>query len=281
MHRQSSSSSGSGELIRLIISLCGVYVLMMILWWFGNRARFWQWSVYSVVVVVGAIVALLVMRKMQMARRKEIQELIAQKNLKEYVENFISSFGFGQDGRRGNVWHHRDYTFDVNRIVDFIKYLASQGVPLRLKEAEALLREYIDEREMNRTVAGSAGISKHLHALSGAEFEGLLYRLFEKMGYVTQHVGHPGDQGGDLVIQKGDERIVVQAKAYRDWTVSNAAIQEAVAAKNYYNCNKAMVVTTSEFTQPALELAKANDVDVVSKEKLQNWLAQYLKENWV
>ncbi|MFA6494882.1 MAG: restriction endonuclease [Candidatus Paceibacterota bacterium] len=278
MRRQSSLAE---ELYRPVIGLFGIYLLVMALSWFGDRARFWRWLGYFVVAIVAAVATIIGVRMVRGARHKKIQEQIAEKHLEEYIKNFISSFGFGQDGRRGSVWHYRNHTFDWHRINDLMKYLADQRVVLKPKEVTALLRGYIDEREMNRTVAGSAGVSKHLHALSGVEFEGLLYRLFEKMEYVTQHVGHAGDQGGDLVIQKGDERIVVQAKAYRDWTVSNAAIQEAVAAKNFYNCNKAMVVTTSEFTQPALDLAKVNDVSVVSKEKLQEWLAQYLKENWV
>ncbi len=278
MRRQSSLVE---ELYRLIAGLFVFYLVMMVLWWFVDRTRFWWWFVCFLLVVVVAVVAIIVVRMMRVARHKKIHEQIAEKHLEEYIQNFISSFGFGQDGRQGDSWRYRNHTFDWHRIDDLRKYLANQGIALKQKQVTALLQEYIDEREMNRTVAGSASVSKHLHALSGTEFEGLLYRLFEKMGYVTQHVGHAGDQGGDLVIQKGDERIVVQAKAYRDWTVSNAAIQEAVAAKNFYNCNKAMVVTTSEFTQPALDLAKANDVSVVSKEKLQEWLLRYLKENWV
>ena len=38
------------------------------------------------------------------------------------------------------------------------------------------------------------------------------------------------------------------------------AIQEAFAGKNYYNCDKVMVITNNYFTSSAIELAKINNV---------------------
>jgi restriction system protein len=40
------------------------------------------------------------------------------------------------------------------------------------------------------------------------------------------------------------------------------AIQEAVASKGYYECEKAMVVTNSYFTNQAKDLARRNGVDL-------------------
>jgi len=116
--------------------------------------------------------------------------------------------------------------------------------------------------------------------LRGADFEKLLYRLYEKMGYAVQLTGKTGDQGGDLIITKEGKRIVVQAKRYQD-LVNNKAIQEAVAAKGIYNCNSATVIVTSDFTDGALELAKANYVYLINGKKLREFLLYYLKEVWI
>jgi HJR/Mrr/RecB family endonuclease len=40
------------------------------------------------------------------------------------------------------------------------------------------------------------------------------------------------------------------------------AIQEAVAAKGYYDCMKAMVATNGFFAQQAIELARRNQVEL-------------------
>lgn len=117
--------------------------------------------------------------------------------------------------------------------------------------------------------------------LSGSGFENLLYRLFQAMGYTVQKIGRTGDQGGDLIANMdGKVRLLIQAKCYNGSPVGNAAVQEAVAAQKYYDCNGAMVVTSSDFTKEALELAKANAVGLVGKERLSELVVQYLKESW-
>jgi len=105
--------------------------------------------------------------------------------------------------------------------------------------------------------------------LSGYEFEEYLKNLFELLGYTTVQTSLSGDQGADLILSKDDEKIVVQAKKY-DGKVSNKAVQEIAAAKDYYNADKAMVVTNSSFTKSAIELAFSNDVELWDGRKLKS-----------
>ena len=99
------------------------------------------------------------------------------------------------------------------------------------------------------------------------------------MGYSVQKTGQVGDQGCDLVVNTNNERIAVQAKRYSE-SVSNAAVQQVVAAQKMYGCNKAMVVASSGYTREAIELAKTDNVDLIDGKKLSELLMQYLKENW-
>ncbi|RJS84478.1 restriction endonuclease [Methanophagales archaeon] len=105
--------------------------------------------------------------------------------------------------------------------------------------------------------------------LNGYEFEEYLKNLFELLGYTAVQTPSSGDQGADLILSKDDEKIVVQAKKY-DGKVSNKAVQEIAAAKNYYNTDRAMVVTNSSFTKSAIELAFSNDVELWDGRKLKN-----------
>jgi len=105
--------------------------------------------------------------------------------------------------------------------------------------------------------------------LSGYDFEEYLKDLFELLGYTAIQTSLSGDQGADLILSKDDEKIVVQAKKY-DGKVSNKAVQEIAAAKNYYNADKAMVVTNNSFTKSAIELAFSNDVELWDGRKLKN-----------
>jgi len=142
-----------------------------------------------------------------------------------------------------------------------------------------LLKHYIQKKEENLTRESISVLPKKFSSISGSNFENLLYRLFRAMGYFVQKTGQTGDQGGDLIANLNGQRIVIQAKCYAE-AVSNKAIQEAVAAQKFYNANKAMVVTNSNFTNGAIELAKVNDVELIGGEKLSELILQHLKENW-
>ena len=105
--------------------------------------------------------------------------------------------------------------------------------------------------------------------LNGYEFEDHLKNLFELLGYTAVQTALSGDQGADLILSKDDEKVVVQAKKY-DGKVSNKAVQEIVAAKNYYDADRTMIVTNSSFTKSAIELAFSNDVELWDGRKLKD-----------
>lgn len=111
--------------------------------------------------------------------------------------------------------------------------------------------------------AGMADIGK----MNGKEFEKYLAVLFKKLGYKVKRTSYRGDYGADLIIQKHNEKTIVQAKRYKK-KVGIKAVQEAVASKDYYRCSKAMVVTNSQYTQQAINLAQANNVELWDRKKL-------------
>ncbi len=95
--------------------------------------------------------------------------------------------------------------------------------------------------------------------MTGLEFEEFISNMFIRLGYVVTTTKATGDQGIDIIAEKGLDKIGIQTKCYSS-TVSNSAIQEVVAGKNHYNCNKAIVVTNNTFTQSAINLSRSNDV---------------------
>lgn len=104
--------------------------------------------------------------------------------------------------------------------------------------------------------------------MTGLEFENFLCMLFSENGYKAEVTKASGDQGADLIVEKFGEKTVVQAKRYSG-DVSNSAIQEVVAAKAYYNCSRAMVITNSFFTKSAVALAQANNVELCDRQCLE------------
>jgi restriction system protein len=97
--------------------------------------------------------------------------------------------------------------------------------------------------------------------MDGKTFEKCLKVFFEKLGYKVERTKYIGDYGADLVAANKGVKTVIQAKRCKN-KVSIKAVQEAVASKGYYNCDKAMVVTNRYFTNQAKTLASRNKVEL-------------------
>jgi len=108
---------------------------------------------------------------------------------------------------------------------------------------------------------------EEIDLMSGEEFEYFITQLFTTMGYKTIHTKLSGDQGVDVIAEKGDIKIAIQTKCYSG-VVGNSAIQEIVAGMKYYDADKAMVITNSSFTRSAVELAQKNNVQLWDRKTL-------------
>lgn len=263
-----------------IISCCVIfYIVAMIATYNSNPAL----SGGMLLLGIGIFVFIMFIKKeiikAQEAKNSKILEAIKIAGLEEYINNFISRFGLGQE-KDAKAWTRRNYKISWNRINDLRIFLFQKGIKFSAEEISFLLSSYIDKREFNLTVNSISATNNSFSTLSGSDFEKLLYRLYESMGYSVQLNGKVGDQGGDLVATKDQERVLIQAKCYNNWNIGNSAIQEASAARSHYDCNKAMVIATNEFTKEAVELAKTNNVELISKPLLQKMLLDYLKESW-
>lgn len=122
--------------------------------------------------------------------------------------------------------------------------------------------------EMNRLAR--SGVNE-IDNMDGKTFEKYLEVLFVKLGYKVERTSYVGDYGADLVVRKDRVKTVIQAKRHKK-KLGVKAIQEAVAAKGYYKCDKAMVVTNSFYTNQAEKLARANSVELWDRNKLVNAL---------
>ncbi len=105
--------------------------------------------------------------------------------------------------------------------------------------------------------------------MTGVEFEEYACELLEKNGYKDVHTTpRVGDNGADIFATKDDKEYVIQCKRYSE-TVGNSAVQEAYAAKGFYDKEVAVVLTNSKFSSAAELTAKKLDVIL--------WNGQYLE----
>lgn len=281
MRRKSRNDSGD-ELAELFASLVGFYLLALLVSWYLNRATFWHLVNYGIITLIVLIVSIYAFFKIKNSwkqkRSLQVLETINRAGLQKEIENFI--LRWGNEKKSVSGFMVREYNFSWNRINDFVKDIQNRGIKLSNKDFESYLYKFINEKEENLTHASIQTDTRELKSLSGADFERLLVRLYEKMGYSVQHIGQSGDQGGDLIVNKGSSRILIQAKAYNSWSVGNDSVQQAFTAKQHYDCNHAMVITTGHFTPAAFDIARTTHVELIERKHLQDMLQGHLGESW-
>ena len=115
--------------------------------------------------------------------------------------------------------------------------------------------------------------------MKGQIFEKYCANLLLAFGFYNITVtSGSGDQGVDIIGHYNCLKYAIQCKRYSH-KLSNTPIQEVAAGKNYYNCQRALVITNNFFTEGAVELAKANNVELWDRDQLMQ-LIYYTDGQW-
>lgn len=142
----------------------------------------------------------------------------------------------------------------------------------QLEEEKKRVAERI-KKQKNENILKNLNLNS-IDKMTGFEFEEFIGYLFKKIGYEVIVTKKSNDQGIDIIVKDDFTKIGIQAKCYSG-SVGNKAIQEAVAGKSYYKCDKVIVITNSSFTQSAIELAKCNNVGLISRKELSEMINRY------
>ena len=112
--------------------------------------------------------------------------------------------------------------------------------------------------------------------LSPFQFEEFISKLFQKMGYTTRVTSKTGDFGVDIVAKNEKDVIAIQVKRN---TIGNnvgaETVQNTLGSMWKYKANKAIIVTTSDFTVRAEEQAKNAPVELWDKRTLHKMARKY------
>lgn len=109
--------------------------------------------------------------------------------------------------------------------------------------------------------------------MSGFEFEEFCVILLRELGYNAQQTKKSGDFGADILLEKNNQKIIVQTKRYKQ-KISVSAVQEITAAQNYYHIYHAWIITNNYFTKAAQELAQANNIRLINRDELAKMINQ-------
>ncbi|MBD8015043.1 restriction endonuclease [Planococcus wigleyi] len=172
------------------------------------------------------------------------------------IEASISNFTFQYAAKKFGV----EITYD-----EIDKHLEEQKKILKIERLERNAKVITEEEK-------SLQLSQiNFDLLNGIDFELFVGNVLQKLGFTVTQTKGSGDQGVDLIALKNDKKYAIQTKRYSS-NVSNTAIQEAVAGKNYYTADYAWVITNSDYTKGAREIAQATNTLLWNGNKLKEML---------
>lgn len=105
-------------------------------------------------------------------------------------------------------------------------------------------------------------------AMDGHDFEQFCAELLERCGYQNVHLTKgSGDQGVDIIAIKNGVRHAFQCKRYSS-KLGNKPVQEVHTGKQFYSCQKGVVITNNYFTRGAEDAARRVGVDLWDRDTL-------------
>ena len=109
--------------------------------------------------------------------------------------------------------------------------------------------------------------------MDGIEFEQFCSMLLHANGYSNvQMTKTSGDQGADIIMERDGVKYAVQCKRLNS-VVGNSAVQEVFSGKNYYHCHVGVVLTNSDYSSSAIELATNNGIVLWGRKDLINLIS--------
>jgi uncharacterized protein YecT (DUF1311 family) len=117
--------------------------------------------------------------------------------------------------------------------------------------------------------AGASGNFTLGPNLTPTDYEQYCAEQLRSAGWSANTTKITGDQGSDIIAQKGELRLVVQCKLYNH-PVGNKAVQEISAARAHEQADCAAVVSNARYTYSAQQLADTNGVLLLHHSDLKN-----------
>jgi len=155
-----------------------------------------------------------------------------------------------------------------NKKEEFVVSLCSFLFLVKLKYGDKSENDSDIDESMNDDSL-NPNLIVHNSSDNGRDFEFWAKEKLENLGYTISLTPITGDQGVDIIATRNGKKYAIQCKSYSG-QVGNAAVQEVIAGKIFYDCDYACVVTNSSFTPFAYQLAAKAGVIMCANENLDS-----------
>jgi HJR/Mrr/RecB family endonuclease len=113
--------------------------------------------------------------------------------------------------------------------------------------------------------------------MTGRQFENYLAGLLRARGCTNVRLTQTYDLGVDIIATYQGVTWGIQAKRQGSH-VRLGAVRAVYSALQYYNCDRAMVITNSFYTGQAWRLARSNHTVLVGRHELSQWIDEFNRQ---
>lgn len=94
------------------------------------------------------------------------------------------------------------------------------------------------------------------------EYEKYCANILNNNGWSAQITSGSGDHGVDVIAEKNGQYVAIQCKLYNS-KIGNKAVQEVASGMKHWNSSIAVVVTNSDYTKNAIDIARTHNVHLL------------------
>ena len=197
-----------------------------------------------------------------------LEYILREKPMMSYVNNFCSSVSPIFQKKLS----HKKLNRDV--IKDYLEKEEGDFAMLFDSFRELYAISKIPSKEIPSRV-------EDIDKMSDKDFEKTIARHYDMLGYNTQAIGGPGDQGVDVVV-RGRENMVIQCKRYALGNkVGSGDLQKiggATRLQKYKGFHPALI-TNSHVTEKGKKYAREASIKIMEREELFSHLRETIFNN--
>ena len=126
---------------------------------------------------------------------------------------------------------------------------------------------YFNSRRKAKQLDTQRGLDT-IRDLHWRNFEELVAEAYRRQGYRVTEGGYGADGGIDLVLKKGDEKILVQCKQWKAQKVGVSVVREMFGVLTASNASRVFIICSGKFTQQAIDFALSKPISLMGADEL-------------
>ena len=120
-----------------------------------------------------------------------------------------------------------------------------------------------------RAQYNAAKTLEDIRNMSWRDFETFVGECFRRQDYFVQETGGGGADGGiDLVLRKGNEKVLVQCKQWRTYQVGVKIVREMYGLMVAEQADRVIIVSVGAYTKDAADFARGKPIELIDGNKL-------------